>query len=172
MFKSVSWQEFFFAVSIVLGLYYFGLLLILLFRYGKRRRENDLHEDPASDTSNVMGKLRGETPRKNERSLGTEEVIVDPGNRTELDEDAALLIGPVSDLLNEITMLTRVIKANNLGKEQSHGAFKRLLAGYPQVAGSKYHAMVSACICESFSDDPSTQVSLAEVATWWVKTNG
>lgn len=171
MFKSISWQEFLYAVLVVAGGYYCIFILFLysrdIIRIFRSRDESSRQTQPKSEktSSNLMGGIKNDPPRKNEQSVDAQELIVD--QLASRDNEESLLIGSVSDLLHEIKVLARVIKESNGSKEDGVPMYQSLLSNYPHISGTKYQESVSIFIYEHLRNENVFEADLDEINSWW-----
>jgi hypothetical protein len=175
MFNSLSWQEFFNAIFIVLGAYY-GISILLLYsreiiqRFkAKRDQGNKPVAEVKKDLSNLMGGIKKDLPKKHEQTVDARELIVDQPKSSEQfsDNEDSLLIGSVSDLLHEIKVLARVIKESNGSKEEGAPMFESLLSNYSHLSTTKYQQSVSLFIHDLCRSECGFEVDLSEVNAWW-----
>lgn len=175
MFNSISWQEFFNAIFIVLGAYYFISFLLL---YSKEiiqrfKAKGDQANNPVAkvkeDSYNLMGGTKKDLPKKHEQTVNAQELIVEQSksNDQSSDNEDSLLIGSVSDLLHEIKVLARVIKESNGSKEDGAPMFQSLLSNYSHLFATKYQQSVSLFIYELCRSECGFEVELSEVNAWW-----
>jgi hypothetical protein len=173
MFKSISWQDFLTGIAAILGAYYVLSILLLYSRdvyywlASKGKHADQIGDNFTPTAPKVMGGIKQDPPKKNERSVEAEDLIIgEPVNKENRDDDS-LLVGSVSDLLHEIKVLARVIKESGGSKEEGIPMFQSLLSNYPQLVGTKYQESITLFVHQHCSSEAVFEVSLDEIKSWW-----
>jgi hypothetical protein len=173
MFKSFSWQDFLTGIATILGAYYVVSFLVLYSRDAIRwfRIKRKSSEDPGinlpSGTSDVMGAIKNDPPRKNEQSLEAQDLVIGEPVKDGNENDDSLLVGSVSDLLHEVKVLTRVIKESGGSNEEGIPMFQSLLVNYPQLIETKYQESITVFIYQHCMSEGLFDVDLNEIRSWW-----
>jgi hypothetical protein len=184
MFESISWQEFFTTVVLLVGGYYAFTLVLLfsaeIFNIFKQNNSNisatqtNSDQNGSFESHDLMGSARYEIrEQKNvprEAITSAEEVRVVSLQKGEeairvVDAFDDLLINEFVRIQNEITSLVSVVP--NTSKEESILLFKTLLSNYPQFIDTAYQHQVSHLICNSCKQACPHHFELSEINSWW-----
>jgi hypothetical protein len=155
MFNSISWQEFLTTLAIALGVYYvitsllpYGSEITNFFKQTKSNKTDHGDREGQSDpneTNDLVGKIRYEVdeivPR--EKNISAEDIQVHSSNENEeaisssaTDHSDTLIIGTIANLLQEIKVLTDVVKDSS--KEEAVTLFKTLLSSHSKLATTHF----------------------------------
>jgi hypothetical protein len=172
MFKTISWQDFLTGIAAILGAYYVVSILLLYSRDAYRwiitRNKYDKPDDNRSrSSSNVMGGIKTDPPRKHQQSVDAQDLIVGDADKKENQNQDSLLVGSVSDLLHEVKVLAQVIKESGGSKDEGVPMFQSLLSNYPQLIGTRYQESISIFIHQHCNSESVFEVDLNEVTSWW-----
>lgn len=185
MFETISWQEFFTTLAVILGGYY-AISVLLLFsseitRFFKSKPK-DL-TDPvkqqleSTSESALMGGVRFE--RTSQRELLREEISTSEELQvaTQEDEEPITVIDLEQESLqSDFTSITNEVKslaeiASQSTREDSAALFKTLLSNYPQFIGTPFQHRVSQLICDSCREVQTHAFDLKEVNSWWTDSD-
>jgi len=182
MFSSISWQLFFTAIFILTVLYYLfvGIVYfpkeILTFLLGKKNQVQPAVSGPTQTQdrqfTNIIGQSRNERINDAQyfnkfqpvaNSFATEEAEQQdnqqPSNIT--------LIESVSNLMEGIKTLFRVIKDADGNKNDVVSLFPSLLDQYIPIADSKYRYSINAYIYEICTEEYKYEITMQEVNGLW-----
>ncbi len=185
MFNSISWQEFFLVIGFSAVAYYclatlllFRVEILSLFRgnFSKFGPAEDVSDVPDSE-SGIMGNVQEEpvSPRTSLDSAREIEVFPsndDPETFSEVRQapaaqDPAMLIGSVSDLLQEIKTLVELVVEYKSPKQEGISLFQTLLLRYPHLRDSIYQEPVNLYIYETAKSRFHFELELDEIRQWW-----
>ncbi len=165
MFNTISWELFFVTVTILVGAYYFIVVLLLYAHEITRWRKsffNKSHENvlviPNEDV-HVMGIRNESIPEEGAEKNGVSSSL------TSGSGDA--LVGTVADLLEEIKTLIQLTAENNWDKSKSQSLFQALFARYSMLKNTTHQQSISEYIADASSDEFPFEISVAEAMTWW-----
>lgn len=191
MLQSISWQEFFTAISLILGTYY-AISALLLYSEEiksifKQRKLNATSETIATDQSDsnesndLMGKVKYMTTVNvpHEKSVDAEEVTVKEAhevalNESDVDESINISIpdSPETTLAKAVSELLKQAKSiltefPPRDKEEALLAFNPLFSKFPQLIGTSFQDEASVFIHKALSSNPDFQFDLKEIKAWW-----
>lgn len=180
MFKSISWQEYFYTCAIIIGFYYAISILLLyskeIIQKFSKLDNNSSKPEMGSPVvfSNLMGTIRKDQPiqrvNPHQNIVPAEEISIAseaPSNFEESASSDRLLIGTVSDLLHEIEALSKIISDNAGTKEDSIPMFHTLLSNYPQLSGTHYQDAIDRVIFDQCRSVCAFEIELVEIKSWW-----
>jgi hypothetical protein len=172
MFKTISWNDFLSGIAAILGAYYVVSILLLYSRDAYRwiiaKSKSDKPDDSLTrSSSNVMGGIKTDPPRKHQQSVDAQDLIVGDAGRKENQNQDSLLVGSVSDLLHEVKVLAQVIKESGGSKDEGVPMFQSLLSNYAHLIGTKYQESISVFIHQHCCSESVFEVDLNEVVSWW-----
>lgn len=78
-----------------------------------------------------------------------------------------ILIGPISDLLEDIKMILTGARRRKKNSRSEIQHFQALLAHYYPLIGTRYVEMITRFIYDAFKRRSSIRLSLAEIQSWW-----
>ena len=180
MFNSISWQQFFYTLLTVLGAYYIISFLLLyskeIIQKFKGKAGQSASEPPEfkGPTKDLMGAIKKDLPNnRHEQSIEAHEVniVAETKQFTSIDGEDALLVGSVSDILQEIKILIKVTKESNGTHDDVVPMVTSLLSNYEQLINTKYQASISLFIHDQLQNEFATQADLKTVESWWPQIN-
>lgn len=185
MFESISWQEFFTTIALILGGYY-AISVLLLFSseitHFLKSRPQGISEPGKQQPENtkesiLMGGVRFERTSQQElpreETSTTEELQVasqdddEPITAVDLKEES--LQRDFASITIEIHSLAEI--ASQSTREDSAALFKTLLSNYPQFIGTPFQHRVSQLICDSCREVQTHAFDLKEVNSWWTDSD-
>ncbi len=181
MFKSISWQEYFYATTIVVGGYYAVSILLLYskgliqkFKANRATPTRVENENSGGLSNNLMGKIRRDQPIEkvstHHKTVQAEEISVaieEPKkSETQISSDV-LLVGSVSDLLQEIKTLSNIISDTKGSKEDGASMFQSLLENYSHLSSTNYQEGINLFLYDQCKSQCAFEIELAEIKTWW-----
>lgn len=182
MFESISWQEFFTTIALLLGGYYAIMVLLLFsseitsfFRSKPQGTSKPVKQHSESTTpSNLMGGVRVE--RSTLQELPREEVSASEELQitSQEAEESISAVDLVEESLQhdfssmsiEIQLLVEISSQST--KEECVALFKTLLSNYPQFIGTPFQQQITQLIYDSCKEVNNYQLDLAEVNLWWL----
>lgn len=167
MFQSITWQEFLLAAGLLTGVYYAVVLLLL-----RRSKKTDTLITFHSETSqtDVMGGINDDAKESHTSSIDSDGISIagttqqDPSVTETVDP---LLLGSVSDLLEEAKTLTHFIIENKSSKDESAAFLRTLLSKYSHLKGSKYQGAIELYLFNELKDDDDQKLNLEEIVALW-----
>ena len=180
MLYSISWQEFFQTVIVAIGGYYAISILLL---YSKeislkiqRFKTHSVKDEPQvveKPLNNLMGAIKSELPVKNispnQNLVSSTEISIseNASNTAAKYLEDALLIGTVSDLLQEIKTIADMIVESRGMKDDAASAFQALLKNYLHLSATKYQEAIDLVIYDHCKNQCALQVEMSEITSWW-----
>ena len=165
--QSITWQEFLIAAGLLTGLYYVIVLLILS---RIRKGFTATLSDTEPDKSNVMGGINDDDVDGPTASVGPEDVSFAQTTQQDspLSESSnSLLLGSVSDLLEEAKTLTQFILENKSSKEEATAFLRTLLSKYSQLKDTRYQKAIELYLFNELKDHEGQEMSLDEIKALW-----
>lgn len=184
MFQSISWQEFFTTISLIVGAYYTISVLLLysgeltsIFNQRKSNATKDSIEGDQSEskeTKDLMGKVKYIT-RVNvphEKSVDAEEISVSESDAPEETINISISDSPETLLIKAADELRQQIKALLIdfppdSKEEVLLAIRPLLSKFPQLAGTPHQNSVSSFIHDTLCASTSIEFHPNDIKSWW-----
>lgn len=180
MLESISWQEFFTTIALLLGGYY-AISVLLLFSseianfFKSKPQGVSVGGQPNSESQpNLMGGVRIEKSTQQEllreEVSNSEELQVatqdyeEPINSVDLAMES--LQNDFSSISAEIQSLVEI--ASQRTKGESVSLFKTLLSNYPQFIGTPFQQQITQLISDSCREVSSHPFDLIEVNSWWI----
>ncbi len=179
MFSSISWQLFFIAIFVVVVLYYLfvGIVYfpkeILTFLLGKK---NQVQPAVVGSTqmqdrqfTNIIGHSRDERTNDEQYLNNFQSATNSPATEEETNKQPSdiTLIESVSNLMEGVKTLFRVIKDADGNKNDVVSLFPSLLEQYIAIAGSKYRYSINAYIYEICTEEYKYEITMQEVNSLW-----
>lgn len=183
MFTSISWQEFFLIVAVLIGGYY-GITTLLLYwdeitsifnqRKLTRSSQDTKQDQRSTNESDLMGGVRYNSSKEQlvarESTTSADELTVAPSQEVEepvnvIDIEEESLTNDFATLHSEINSLTEIVSQS--AREESISLFKTLLSNYPQLIGNHYQQSASQCIYDSCKEVCPHHFELSEITSWW-----
>jgi len=181
MFKTISWEEYFYTSITIIGAYY-AISILLLYseeiiqKFGRLGNKSSKSEKGSTLglSNNLMGIVRSDQhiqrTNTHQNIVPAEEISI-ASDEVRNSEDLAsldrLLIGTVSDLLHEIETLSKIISDNAGTKEDSIPMFQTLLSNYSQLSGTHYQEAIDRVIYDQCRSVCTFDVELTEIKSWW-----
>lgn len=184
MLESISWQEFFTTIAVLIGSYYAITVLLLYSREITSIFKRETLKAPGTSTQtdqtdsdgshDLMGSVRFDTSR--EQELPREEVTtadeLDVVPLQEVDEPVDVIDLQDEALTNDLITLQAEIKSLaeiiSLGtKEEAVSLFTTLLSNYPQFVGTSFQQQISQLIHDSCKETGTHHFDRQEISTWW-----
>jgi hypothetical protein len=192
MLQSISWQEFFTAVSLILGTYYAISTLLLysgeitsIFKQRKPTtigESSSTNQNESKDSNDLMGKVKYMTTVNvpHEKSVDAEDVTVSNSDEVNLkplddidesitisvpDSPEATLAKAVSELLKQAKSLLAEFPPHD--KDEALLAFNPLFSKFPQLIGTTFQEEVSELIHGTLSQNANIQIDLKDIKSWW-----
>lgn len=184
MLESISWQEFFTTIAVLLGSYYAITVLLLysseitsIFKRGTLKAPGTSTQTDQTDSGgshDLMGSVRFDTSR--EQELPREEVttadeldVVQSQEAEEavdvIDLEDEALRNDLITVQSEIKSLAEIISLGT--KEEAVSLFTTLLANYPQFIGTSFQPQISQLIYDSCTETGTHHFDLSEISAWW-----
>ena len=179
MFSSISWQLFFTAIFVVVVLYYLfvGIVYfpkeILTFLLGKK---NQVQPAVVGSTqmqdrqfTNIIGQSRDERTNDEQYLTNFQSATNSPATEEETSKQPSdiTLIESVSNLMEGVKTLFRVIKDADGSKNDVVSLFPSLLDQYITIANSKYRYSINAYIYELCIEEYKYDITMREVNNLW-----
>jgi len=178
MFNSISWQDFLFAISVIVGGYYVITTLLLysneiksIFKQSVSKSiAHDSHEDQnvSDDSNNLMGGVKYETEvnvphenvvESNELTLQQNKEAEEPIEQFNPDERIAeTLTGEIETLITEFS---------SSDEGEIILVFKSLLSVYPQLVNTPHKNSINLQIYNSLKKKSAFHPELNEINSWW-----
>jgi hypothetical protein len=178
MFKSISWQEFIIAVSIVAGCYY-AFIVIVFYRKDVIAR---LRGDAVSNSSpkrvanqtrpkNLMGVIDSSAPLRRkpivQSSANAEEIEIAEGISGQVNEQAQS--APADELLQELCNLFEIMKEGKPTQDAYLRNIKTLFSQYTHLIGAEEHTRISQLIIEELKTKHDIFLSTDVMEELWPK---
>ena len=178
MFKSISWQEFIIAVSIVAGCYY-AFIVIVFYRkdIAARLRGGTVSSSPPKTAQNqtrpknLMGAIESSAPLKR-RPLGQSSANAEEIQMAEtVSEPAAeqMQTGPADELLQELSNLFEIMKEGKPSQDAYLRNIKTLFSQYIHLIGSEEYTRISQLVIEELKTKHNIFLSTEMVEELWPK---
>lgn len=184
MFESISWSDFFTAISIiVVGYYVISTLLLFsgeivtIFKQKKLTNAFTVSKSNQNDSlegDGFMGRARYE-PDSNGEVLREEKTEAETlAIAPDQEEDEVIdFISPEEDnlrsatqhLIDEVRELVQVISGSS--KEACVPLFQTLLSRAPQLVATSYQEAVNLAIYHSLKEQDLFQIEMDEINSWW-----
>lgn len=175
MFKSISWQEYLFALSIIatgyyiliIGLFYSRDIIVRL--KGIPQGKEKIPQPIAKPGKNFMGPIHADVPRKlpvKESIAIAEEISIE----SQAQETPELIRSesPAADLLEKIEELLMIMEGGPVQKSNYIKSIKTLINQYPQFKGTQTQKEVSLFVCDQFKDNEKISFSIEEIEVLWL----
>jgi len=183
MFNSISWQTYL-TILVCFGATYYAISAIILYHReilqlvkGRSAPTSEIQDDRKStSTVTVIGASKdSHTSHPSSTPIDSDEFILSSSNdqfpesiqTTPSSGPANLIIGSVSDLLNELKTLIQLCEEYKSTKEECTSLVAASFLKYPHLKGTTYQHAISAFVCEESKDHLSFTLTLAEVQEWW-----
>lgn len=185
MFNAISWTDFLTTVAVLIAGYYAITILLLYANEIKslfRRKSlietpEDIHSTAPLDRT-ILGGVSKESTLQDRSSFASADEFSFSESNHEVPEmltpvakqplsNHALIIGSVSDLLQEIKTLIQMVTEYKSGKAESETLFRTLLQRYPQLKTTEYRTAITQFIWETAQTQFPFALEQAEVEQWW-----
>jgi hypothetical protein len=167
MLQTITWQEFLLIAGLLTAAYY---VIVILMLKGSRKSLHLTATNSNTSNSDIMGGLSDESA-ENQTSSITAERISFVGNTPQESAPSRtvdpLLLGSVSDLLEEAKTLTHFILENKSTTEEASTFLRTLLSKYSHLKGSKYQSAIELYLYNEVKDDADQKLNLEEIARLW-----
>lgn len=167
MLQSITWQEFLLAAGLLTGLYYVIVLLILARRH---KGATTTLSDAGPGKPGVMGGINDDDVAGPTSTVGPEEVSIAQTAQqesTQSESSNSLLLGSVSDLLEEAKTLAQFILENKSSKEETTAFLRTLLSKYSQLKATRYQNAIELYLFSELKDHEGQEMSLDEIKALW-----
>jgi hypothetical protein len=183
MFSSINWEIFITTCALLIGGYYFISTLLLFHKEiihwvksrGQSAVESEFSNGDCETRVDMMGGVRKESfhdLRSSNTSAEEIDVVSDAEEPESISSPAqmhpdSLLIGSVSDLLQEIKTVVQLVAECKSDRNESTSLFRTLLLRYPHLRSSNYQEVVSQYILDTAKPEVPFELSMEEIRTWW-----
>lgn len=175
MFKSISWQEYLFALSIIAAGYY--ILIVGLFYSrdiivklkGVPQGKEKIPQPIEKPSKNFMGPIHADVPRKlpvKESTAIAEEISIE--SQSQETPELIRSESPAADLLEKIEELLMIMEGGPVQKSNYIKSIKTLINQYPQFKGTQNQKEVSRFVCDQFKDNDKISFSIEEIEVLWL----
>lgn len=167
MLQSITWQEFLLAAGLITGLYY-AIILRIFSR--PQKGGTPIFSVAESDKSGVMGGINDGDGVGPTSSVGPEEVSFAQAPQqysSQSESSNSLLVGSVSDLLEEAKTLAHFFLENKSSKEEATTFLRTLLAKYSQLKDTRYQKAIELYLFNELKDHEGQEMSLDEIRALW-----
>jgi hypothetical protein len=179
MFNSISWQQFLYTLLTGLGAYYIISFLLLYAKEiiqkfkGKSGQPELGTPEIRGSTNDLMGAIKKDQPNRHEQSIEAQEINVasDSKQSPSIDASDSLVVGSVSDLLQEIKILIKVVKEGNGTYDDAVPMITSLLSNYEHLVNTKYQTSISLFIHEQLQSEFASQADLKAIEGLWPHIN-
>jgi hypothetical protein len=165
MLQSITWQEFLLAAGLLTGLYYVIVLRIISHKGG-----TTISSNPEVRESGVMGGINEGDRGDHSPSVASEQISfagTTQPNSSQSESVDSLLLGSVSDLLEEAKTLTNFILENKSSQEEATTFLRTLLSKYPQLKNTRYQKAIELYLFNELKDHEDQKMTLDEITTLW-----
>ncbi|MBX2968243.1 MAG: hypothetical protein KF803_02645 [Cyclobacteriaceae bacterium] len=188
MLESISWQEFFTTVAVLLSGYYAITTLLLYSKeitsiFKQRQpnhsvQKNRVNQIDSNESNSLMGMARYEqgsesiVPREevtNVDELNVAPLLQDEEPVTVIDLREELLLDDFIAIQAEIKSLSEIITLGT--KEEGVSLFKTLISNYPQFIGTHFQPQIVQFIYESCENTNTHHFDQQEINSWWTAIN-
>lgn len=184
MFNTISWQTYFTAI-LCLTVGYYSITALLFYareiiqriKSGSFTSSTPLSHQQERQEDNTAAIIGAATPTplsSAQPMLASDEVILVASDEVAPDiihspsaSPESLIVGSVSDLLNEIKTLVLLCEEYKSDKEECIALFTASFLKYPHLKGTTYQQAITAYVCEEGKDHLSFIPKLDEVRQWW-----
>lgn len=193
MFNSISWTDFLLTVGCLAGAYYF-IASLLFYRHEIIARLKGARQTAApfappltnSDTDNLLGPIKRPGPANEPGHFDDDEQIkedehiqfgeqanadsstsANPVIQSEHDAENALVLGRISDLLEEVKLILSLFGDEKPSKEDLASTLRALLEKYQGLAASRYLASINIFLYDLCKDTCAQELRPEDVSAWW-----
>lgn len=184
MFESISWSDFFTAISIIVVGYYvistlllFSSEIVTIFKQKKLASTfpvSKLNQIDSLEDDDFMGRARYEPESHREllreERTEAETLAIAPDQEEDevidfISQEEDNLRSATQHLIDEVRELVQVISGSS--KEESVPLFQTLLSRAPQLVATSYQEAVNLAIYHSLKEQNLFQTELDEINSWW-----
>lgn len=182
MFNSISWQEYFSVIALLVAGYY-GITILFFYRneigniFNQKSSKNINHDSSEDQSESIesnplMGGIKYESFAQSQ--VSREEIsIAEEISFAPLTKADEAIQGTLDNAINrlastlrtEIESLLEVIAKDD--KRETSTFFQALLHNYPQLVGTDFQEESSKYICDALNNSFAFQIELNEVKSWW-----
>jgi len=189
MLQSISWQEFFTVISLIVGTYYVISTLLLYDReitsIFNQKKSNategsvTVDQSDSNESNDLMGKVKYMTtvnvPHENIVDAEDVEVkeVVKPNEVEEpitistADSPEKTLANAVAELLKQAKSLIKDFPPQD--KEEALLVFRPLFSKFPQLIESSFQDEINIFIQNGLACNPDLQFDEDEIKSWWLE---
>jgi hypothetical protein len=178
MFKSISWQEFTIAVSIVAGCYYAFIVFVFYRKDIVARLKGGAVSTSSPKTvpsqtqpKNLMGAIDSSAPSKRkpivQSTANAEEIEMNDTVSASVLEQT--LSAPADELLNELGNLFEIMKEGKSSQDAYLRNIKTFVSQYSHLIGSEEYTRISQLIIEELKTKHDIFLSIELVEELWAK---
>jgi hypothetical protein len=167
MLQSITWQEFLIASGLLTGLYYVIVLRIIS---RPHKGGSTISFNPEVPESAVMGGINDDDREDHSPFVASEQISfagTTPQNSSQSEPVDSMLLGSVSDLLEEAKTLTNFILENKSSKEEATSFLRTLLSKYSQLKDTRYQKAIELYLFNELKDHEGQEMSLDEINAFW-----
>jgi hypothetical protein len=187
MFNTISWAEFLLAIALLCSVYYLicGMLfyhreIIEWFKGTKPTQPRPANVPaPANGKSeDLLGKIRRPPATTQDEYLddadeiqfgnSQEENVTVNDSRNPPDPDATLILGKVSDLMDEAKTIVSLFPEEKANQEEIAAVFRALLEKYAPLKLSRYADAVNIFLLDLCKNACAFELSSDDVKAWWL----
>jgi hypothetical protein len=187
MFNTISWPDFLFTIAILCGGYYLICGTVLYHReileWLKDAKQTHPHSadvpTPVEDNGDdLLGKIRKTATVHDDEYLDEADEIQFGKSKAQSanaedsspdipDPDGELIIGKVSDLLEEAKTLTSLFADEKASREDIGAMFRALLEKYTALTFSRYAEAINIFLYDLCKDACAFELHPDDVKSWW-----
>jgi len=187
MFNTISWTDFLFTIATLCGGYY---LICGTFLYHReivewlkganpiQQRTADVPGPVEDNADDLLGKIRKTSATHDDEYLDEADEIQFGKSKAQSedaedsspdvpDPDGELIIGKVSDLLEEAKTLISLFADEKASREDIGAMFRALLEKYTALTFSRYAEAINIFLYDLCRDACAFELHLGDVKSWW-----
>lgn len=174
MFTSLSWLDFLYPTTILVGTYY--VVATILSGIKKLRRNataHDLHSSTREeDAGNLMGAIKPSVVLLQQTSVDTNQVLIASEDNQDQQTEIIAAAGPtVADLLQEIKTLTQNILDKGSPAGESIPRYKALVQQNSHLADGPFKEAINKFIHDQCTNLCGFDIEISEIRSWWSNSN-
>lgn len=170
MFKSISWQEYLLAISLIAGVYYFIVIAIFYSRDIVARLKGAAVVKPQITATtaerkppgNFMGAIQKEVPR---RKIITETVAA--AEEITVDEEKQKAQSPAEQIIEQLEGMFNMMSEGVLEKSRYIKNIKSIISDCWKHKGTPVQVEVAAFIVSHFSGNKEVSFTIEEIDILW-----
>ena len=180
MFKSISWQEYLFAVGCLAAGYYVVAVAIfysrdILLKF--KGAANSKAQPEISKTDKPQGKFMGSISTSIRKKIPTKQSIASSEDLSFESQPEELLAAnradsPAADMLDALDEVFMYLSSKKKEKATYKDKIKRLIQQRPEFQGTPVQQEVTSFIHEYFKGSQSINFSVEELESLWLNANG